>query len=111
MHRFLDRAAENDVTVGITQAHSEGPVYVHGADRAQPLSVIDRFSRDDTSAFEWANVVAGPASLMNDAKGYVYEHLCDYLPLPACELTLREIDTPKDLERAKAFVKAVHNSR
>ena len=107
MQRFLDRAAESDITVGITQAHSEGPVYVHGTDGAQPPSMLERFSRSDTSAFEWANVVAGPASLMDGAKAYVYERLSILLPLPACELILREIDTAADLELARLFVEGI----
>jgi hypothetical protein len=48
---------------------------------------------------------------MNDANGYVFERLKAYLPLPACELVLREIDTPKDLEKAKAFVKTFNEHR
>jgi choline kinase len=113
MMRFLDCAAENEVTAGITRAHSERPVYANTKSGLTDDTgvVIQAFSDEKTSAFEWANVVAGPSSLMNDANGYVFERLKAYLPLPACELVLREIDTPKDLEKAKAFVKTFNEHR
>lgn len=108
MNSFLDEASKNEITVGVTKAHSEGPVYAHAKSEATTSrAIIERFSREDASNLEWANIVAGPASLMNDANGYVYERLSGLLPLPACELDLREIDTTADLELAKSFLQRI----
>jgi hypothetical protein len=53
---------------------------------------------------EWANVFAGPSTLMNGAENYVFEHLAQRLPLPGHMLELAEIDTSADMRSAETFL-------
>lgn len=98
---FIQRAAEVPMLIGIAPTRSEQAVCVILNEDTGKL--VTGFTRAEAQPYEWANVVAGPVSMMDDAKGYVFEKLNGYLPLPACELDLREVDTPADLEFASAF--------
>lgn len=101
---FVQAAAESDLLIGITPAQSEDAVCVELTDSfASSGPVVTGFTRSALQPFEWANIVAGPNSLMNEVSGYVFERLRDYLPSPAFALDLREVDTSSDLERAKQF--------
>ncbi len=100
---FLCQAKQLPILVGLTDAKSDNPVYVHGAER-MGLIHLDRFSRAEQSRFEWANVVVGPADLLEGASAYVYQRLEEHMPLAAAMLELAEVDTVADLELAKKFV-------
>ena len=109
LHAFLDRAAKSPVLAAIAPSRSENPVNVeldpgHGADGETRIAAFTRAHGND---FEWANVVAGPARMLDHATGYVYEKLEEGLPLHAAVLDLREVDTAADLEIAREFVKSM----
>jgi hypothetical protein len=103
MDRFLAKAALNDILLGLTHPASENAVFAQGSqDASGPL--VHGFSRDVASDYEWANIVAGPAQLMDEAQGYVFEQLTPSLPLPGEMLDLAEVDTAADLAAAEQFV-------
>jgi choline kinase len=109
LHAFLYKAAEFPVLAAIAPSRSENPVNVeldagHGADGKTKITAFTRANGYD---FEWANVIAGPARMLDDATGYVYEKLEESLPLHAVALNLREIDTAADLEIAREFVNSM----
>lgn len=110
---FLDAAAKNEILAAISPSRSENPVNVDLDGKAPPAggTLIKSFTREQGREFEWANVVSGPARMLDRAKGYVYEKLEESLPLHAAVLDLREIDTAADLEIAREFVKSVDGSR
>ena len=110
---FLGAAAENEILAAISPSRSENPVNVDLDEKATPAggTLIKSFTREHGREFEWANVVSGPARMLDQAKGYVYEKLEESLPLHAAVLDLREIDTAADLEVAREFVKSVDGSR
>jgi choline kinase len=99
---FIEKAATVPTLIGIAPTRSEQAVCVELDDEAGQRRVTG-FTRSESKPYEWANVVAGPASILDEATGYVFEKLTTYLPVPACELDLREVDTPADLEFATAF--------
>lgn len=101
---FLQIAANCDVLVGLTAASSENAVFAHCTSIKHGDSMtVGSFSRSVPSDYEWANIVTGPNSLMQNADGFVFEQLAARLPLPAATLNMAEVDTPLDLERAHKF--------
>lgn len=102
---FFEAARSREILVGLTDAKSENAVFVTGENDGSSFR-IDGFTRDVPHPYEWANVVAGPSDLMHGAAGYVYERLAEHLPLKGHVLDLSEVDTPADLDAAKAFVRA-----
>ncbi|MFJ2536218.1 NTP transferase domain-containing protein [Pseudomonas sp. NPDC087614] len=100
---FLQSAANKEILVGLTDAKSENAVFAECQDNKDELT-INSFSRSQNSIFEWANVVSGPANLLVDASGYVFERLIEQLPLEGKLLNLAEVDTAADLIAARSFV-------
>jgi choline kinase len=112
LFKFLDAAQQHSVLVGIAPSQSENPVNVSLTETdCKGPSQITAFTREPGYQYEWANVVAGPARMLDDAAGYVYERLEKDLPLPCSCLNLREIDTIADLESAKRFVIEISEDR
>jgi choline kinase len=96
---FLDRCErDGPPLLGICRASTDEAVFVTRRDDG----AITAFHRQPRAEFEWC----GPAFLLPEhiqgADGYVYEALERFLPLPAAEVVAREVDTPGDLERARA---------
>lgn len=113
LREFIDKAGSAEILAAIAPSRSENPVNVDldegGAKTGAKL--IKSFTREPGREFEWANVVAGPARMLDNATGYVYEKLEESTPLTATILDLREIDTAADLEIAREFVKSIDGSR
>ncbi|WP_414881821.1 NTP transferase domain-containing protein [Pseudomonas sp. IT-P2] len=110
LESFLRAAASKEILVGLTDAKSENAVFVGCEEEAGKL-IITEFSRKQISAFEWANVVTGPANLLADAPGYVFERLVSQLPLEGKLLELAEVDTAADLVAARQFVNDLASTR
>jgi len=104
VEKFIQSASKHNVLVGLTDAKSENAVFAHGYQDNKDIINLTKFSRTEGSSYEWANIVSGPANLMENAERYVFEHLEGLLPLPGAVLEVAEIDTPEDLISAKAFV-------
>lgn len=103
---FLHAAARHPILVGVTEPQSQNAVYAMTETGPDGLR-LRGFSRTESSPYEWANVVSGPADLLANAPGYVYERLEEFLPLPALALNLAEVDTAQDLELAKRFAEQI----
>ena len=105
---FINKASNHSILAAITNLQSDNPVCVtllNEQDINQPQ--IKGFTREARHQYEWANVFAGPARILDGATGYVYEKLEETVPLNAAILNLCEIDTVADLEHAKEFVKSI----
>jgi len=101
---FIRMAARYPTLIGVTQAKSENAVLAAISKKEGSDLAITAFSKGLDSCYEWANIFSGAPVQMDDAKGFVYEVLEQILPLPACLLELYEVDTPRDLLVAKAFM-------
>jgi choline kinase len=101
---FLERAADQEIMVGLTESKSEHAVFAD-ASRSAGRLVVNGFSREVKTSYEWANIVTGPATLMDRVDGYVFEYLATKLPLQALMLQLSEVDTAADLKAAEDFVR------
>lgn len=112
LRNFINRASMHPILAGITRSHSENPVNVSllGPPTPQESTRICAFTREAGHQYEWANIVAGPARMLDGALGYVYEKLQEHTPLAAEPLNLREVDTKADLEKARDFVSSIKNS-
>lgn len=103
LDRFVAKAAEVDLLVGITRAKSTQAVFVatEQDNGNRPNSaLVTGFLRAPPSSMEWANVFAGPPQLLQEGSRFVYECIEPYLPAAAANLDLFEIDTPEDLALA-----------
>jgi choline kinase len=102
------RAAETaPLLVGITRAKSTQAVFVDAHSGGQDDMQLDKviaFHRDPATEWEWANVFAGSPQLLVSGTHYVYECIEPHLPAAAYPLTLFEVDTPEDLELARAGI-------
>ena len=104
--RFFQLAQSSELLLGVAHTKTDQPVYANCvSDPFGGLEVIG-FSRGNTSEYEWANLVVGPQNLMDSAKHYVFEKLTERLPLQAALIAVEEVDTPQDMLRAEAAVKA-----
>ncbi|WP_236043263.1 DUF6564 domain-containing protein [Pseudomonas arcuscaelestis] len=106
LEAFIQCAASKEILVGLTDAKSENAVFADCNTTSEGF-MISAFSRTKPSPLEWANVVSGPAHLLDGASGYVFERLEEYLPLNGKLLELAEVDTAGDLIAAREFVCAL----
>lgn len=109
LNEFIGRAESRAVLAAIAPSRSENPVNVELAARPRPDDdmLITAFTRGQGHGYEWANVVAGPSQMLDNATGYVFERLEELMPLSAAVVELREVDTASDLLQAKEFVEAI----
>lgn len=109
--RFLRLSSDADLTLGVTRAGTDNPVYADCIQDSENYLRINRFSREQPTPYEWANLFVGAEDIMNDSKGYVFEKLVEHLPARAVMLDVAEIDTPQDMIRAEEAVQAWENER
>lgn len=102
LSRFLARASQVPLLVGVTEAKSENAVFVNATATAETM-VVKAFTREQPGPYEWANVFCGDRELLAGADGYVFERLNNYLPVPAHALSVAEVDTAADLVAAVQF--------
>jgi choline kinase len=100
---FLERCErEGPPLLGVCRAATDEAVFV----TRRGDGAVTSFRRESPAAYEWS----GPAYLLPEhlqgSDGYVYQALERFLPLPAQEVVAREVDTPGDLERAQAALRA-----
>lgn len=110
LSQLIDRAAQDDVVIGVTETKSKDPVFVNCSE-IKDIAMVTQFSRHEESCHEWANVFVAPHDILKGANGYVYECLERFLPAPAAYLDLHEVDTAEDLEQAKPFVMNLDSAR
>lgn len=101
---FVRAAAQTNILVGVAEAKTENAVFVQGVQCGRRHSIVN-FSRTEQGAYEWANVLSGPADLLDGATGFVFERLSEHLPLDAKVLELAEVDTESDLAEVQRFVR------
>ncbi len=99
-------ACERDVPlVGVTAAKTQDAVFAGFEDKQ-----VRWFSRERTSAFEWANLAWVPPGWFESPDGNVFERLSKHLPLRGCEVDSFEVDTAADhvlaAPRARQFFAA-----
>ena len=101
---FVNRAADVDILVRTTRAKSSQAVFVTTRDTKDGHREVTGFHRDPATAHEWANLFAGPPSLLRHGSRYVYECIEPMLPAPSHDVELFEVDTPEDLAEATSGV-------
>lgn len=92
--------ASNNDLLGIMKTESVEP---HGV--LLEGGLIKQFHHSKSSEFEWV----GPLNISREnclklGSGHVFEGLTNFLPLPAVEVDLVEIDFPIDLGRAEKWL-------
>jgi hypothetical protein len=106
LRAFVERAARHPILMAIAPTRSENAVCVRARASARADEwLVDGFTREERLDWEWANVFAGPAGIVDGPEQYVFEQLAHHVPITACELDLREVDTAADLDLARAFAK------
>lgn len=96
---FIMDVDEN--AVGIARVNTEDAVFVHLSDGNFQ---IEKFSREEKSEYEWANIAILDSAIFADEPTFVYERLEKFLPLKAREIKRLEIDTQTDLAYAEHII-------
>lgn len=106
LRRFVERANEVDLLVGVTRSKSSEAVFVQTDDDSfgNPVSIV-KFQREPPLSWEWANIFSSKADILNRVGGFVYERIEPRLPAEAKEIELCEIDTLEDFHSALGWVK------
>lgn len=110
LDQFFATARSADIVLGVVHSKTEQPVYAECTVDTSGELMIQRFSRDTPTPYEWANLFVGPHHVMDGARRYVFEHLAEMRPLKAALVEVEEIDTPSDMARAEAAVHAWEGS-
>jgi choline kinase len=100
---FLEACVEGQHLVGFTDSKTEDAVFV----QIDPEHHVQSFSREQQSAYEWANIVYTPVDYFVGKGGDVFLQLAKDLPLKAHYINSFEVDRPSDLEKARAFVSSM----
>ena len=98
--RFMGECRRGKPRLALTESRSTDAVYVELEDR-----LVCGFRRDRPTEYEWANISWLPTRVFDEiGQTAVYEHLRKHLPLQVGMLDSYEIDTARDLERARQNV-------
>ncbi len=98
--RFMAECRRGEPRLALTQSRSTDAVYVELED-----GLVSGFRRDRPTEYEWANISWLPTRFFEEiGQTAVYEHLRKRLPLRVGMLDSYEIDTARDLDRAKKNV-------
>lgn len=106
LDRFFELAKIPELMLGVAHAKTEQPVYASCIENNDGYLTVNGFSREQQTPYEWANLFVGPHDIMNNAQRYVFEKLADALPVQAALIEVEEVDTPQDMTRAEAAVRA-----
>lgn len=85
--------------IGVARELSEEPVYA-GVENG----LVQWFSYDRPSAYEWANTALLDPGKLADEKTHFYVRLEKFLPAKALEVDRLEVDTPEDLQLAERVI-------
>ena len=94
-HEFIECCKPDNLLVAYTEAKTVDAVYTH-VDGGR----ITKFSREERTRWEWANLCWLPPKYCENSKGAVFERLSQDLPVPSLEVVSYEIDRQEDLETA-----------
>lgn len=103
--KFIEKTARKEILIGVSKRISDDPVYADVREQEGEL-IVDGFSYEKQSPYEWANVVYMPAKLMKGGNSNAFEYLQTLLPKPAAVMNRLEIDTKKDLKLAEREIEA-----
>lgn len=107
LQAFVDAALNVPLLIGVTLAKSSEAVFVSTQGNGVQPNLVDAFQRAPAMVWEWANVFVGSPRLLVEGTRYVYECIEPYLPVAAHVLNLYEVDTPEDLEQARAWTQTL----
>ena len=103
---LTDFAVSHRLVIGVTASKTDDAVFaVTRQTKTAELEVVSFCS--DPAPLEWANVVYAHADIFQEGRGAVYEALQPMLPAPAKEIVSYEIDTERDLTRAREFARTL----
>lgn len=106
LQKFIDYDGN---ILGITPAYSDEAVYVEVGD-GDTIPQVRSFNRKE-GAYEWTGLVKIDARYLKYNTGHVYHALEQVLPIPAMEISCREIDTPSDYENAILWASSVFKEK
>lgn len=100
--RDVQEMLKHNVVIGVTNPMSDQPIFAE----VDTGNHVTGFTRERNTGFEYAGMAVIPAGLFhNRPNSFVYEVLQQHLPIDSQHINLLEIDTPRDLERARERIK------
>lgn len=113
--RFLDACTRSEGLLGVGQAGTDDGVYVQTVGDIEEDLLVTGFSRDVPTELEWSGLAHLHTDHVRYGDRFVFESLQHHLPLSGAVIDAAEVDTPRDLRRAREIVRsweaAERNSR
>ena len=103
--RFLDSCANNEGVLGVGEAGTDDGVYVQTVGDVEQGMLVTGFSRDVATDLEWSGLAHLHTDHVLYGDRFVFESLRHHLPLSAAVIDAAEVDTPRDLRRAREIVR------
>lgn len=103
---FLQTCERQDHAVlGVGAAGTDDGVYVHTDHRIDGELRVTTFSREEPSGLEWSGLAHLHSDHIAIGERFVFEALTPHLPMAAAVIDAAEVDTPRDLRRAREIVR------
>ena len=96
------KMVQHKMAIGVTTSISEKGVFVEIGENHEVLG----FTRERNTGHEWSGMSVMPSEVYHGRKNcFVYQIIERNLPVFAQQIDLTEIDTPRDLEKAREWVR------
>lgn len=98
----VKKIIQYEKAIGVTTPMSDEGVFV----TINEKNIVQSFTRETNTGLEWSGMSVMPSKVFHGRPNcFVYEIIEKISPVYAQHINLIEIDTPKDLERAREWVK------
>lgn len=104
--RFIDACTDNNGVLGVGRAGTDDGVYVQTIGDIEQDLLVTGFSRHDVTELEWSGLAHLHTDHVLYGDRFVFESLRHHLPLSAAVIDAAEVDTPRDLRRAREIVRS-----
>jgi choline kinase len=104
--RFLKTCVHNDVVLGVGQSGTDEGVFVQTCGDLDQEMLVTGFSREVRTALEWSGLAHLHSDHVAIGDRFVFEALTPHLPMVGEVIDAAEVDTPRDLRRAREIVRA-----
>ena len=103
---FLETCVDHDAVLGIGPAGTDDGVFVDTVGDLDDSLLVTGFSRESRGALEWSGLAHLHSDHIAVGERFVFEALEPHLPLAAAVIDAAEVDTRRDLRRARDIVRS-----
>ena len=103
--RFLRACDDNEAVLGVGPSGTDDGVYVQTCGDLNDELLVTGFSRNSSTALEWSGLAHLHSDHIATGDRFVFQSLEPHLPMAAAVIDAAEVDTPRDLRRAREIVR------